>query len=63
MLYLGRIQVSEEIDINKTSESKYCDICHYLNFLNKKALNFKQMSGMDAMIFWWCLWILAILLF
>ena len=51
MLYLDRIQVSKEIDINKTSESKYCDICQYLHFLNKKALNSKQMSGMDTMIF------------
>ena len=24
-----RIDVSEGIDVNKTSESKECDICHY----------------------------------
>ena len=30
-----RIDVSEGIDVNKTSESKsVCDICHYLYFLN-----------------------------
>ena len=29
MLYYDRIDVSEQIDINKTSESKDCDICHY----------------------------------
>ena len=35
MLYYDRIEVSEEIDINKTSASKECDICHYWYFLNK----------------------------
>ena len=29
MLYFDRIDVSEEIDVNKTSASKECDICHY----------------------------------
>ena len=29
MLYVNRIDVSEGIDVNKTSESKQCDICHY----------------------------------
>ena len=29
MAYLDRIGVSEEIDVNKTSASKECDICHY----------------------------------
>ena len=29
MLYYDRIDISEQIDINKTSESKDCDICHY----------------------------------
>ena len=35
MLYYDRIDVSEIIDVNKTSESKECDICQYLHFLNK----------------------------
>ena len=35
MLYFDRIDVSEGIVINKTSESKECDICHYWYFLNK----------------------------
>ena len=35
LLYCERIDVSEGIDINKTSGSKECDICHYLYFLNK----------------------------
>ena len=29
MIYYDKIDVSEGIDINKTSESKECDICHY----------------------------------
>ena len=29
MLYYDRIGVPEGIDIDKTSESKKCDICHY----------------------------------
>ena len=32
MLYYGSIDVSEGIDINKTSASKECDICHYWYF-------------------------------
>ena len=33
-LYFDRIEVSEGIDVNKTSEPKVCDICHYWYFLN-----------------------------
>ena len=32
MLYYHRINISEGIDINKTSASKEGDICHYRNF-------------------------------
>ena len=35
MLYCDRIDVSEGIDINKTSASKEYDVCHYWYFLNK----------------------------
>ena len=35
MLSYNKIEVSEGIDINKTSASKECDICHYWYFLNK----------------------------
>ena len=31
-----RVDVSEEIDVNKTSTSKECYICHYWYFLNKR---------------------------
>ena len=32
MLEYNRIDVLEGIDVNKTSESKECDICHYWYF-------------------------------
>ena len=35
MLYFDRTDVSEESDVNKTSESKECNICHYWYFLEK----------------------------
>ena len=38
MLHLDRIDVSEGIDVNKTSTSKECDICHYWFFLKSKNL-------------------------
>ena len=34
MLYFDRIDVSEWTDVNETSASKECDICHYWYFLN-----------------------------
>ena len=34
MLYYDRIHDSEGDDVNKTSESKKCDDCHYQCFLN-----------------------------
>ena len=35
MLSFDRIGASKGIDINKTSASKECSICHYWYFLNK----------------------------
>ena len=29
MLYFDSIDISEGTDVNKTSESKECDFCHY----------------------------------
>ena len=49
MLYFDRIDASEGIDINKTRESKECNIFHYCFFLQIKALSFNQMSAMGAM--------------
>ena len=34
MPYFDKINLSEGIDINKTSASKECDICHYWYFLS-----------------------------
>ena len=34
MLYYERIDVSEGINVNKTSTSKECNICHYWYFVN-----------------------------
>ena len=34
MLYFDRIEVSKGNDVNKTSASKECDLCHYCYFLN-----------------------------
>ena len=32
MLHYDRVEVSQGIDINKTSASKECDNCHYCFF-------------------------------
>ena len=34
MIYFDRINISAGTDVNKTSASKECDICHYWYFLN-----------------------------
>ena len=57
MLYFDRIDVSEGIDVNKTSASEEYNICYYSYFLNY-SLSFNQMSPINAMIYWWCLWTL-----
>ena len=38
MLEYERIDISEEVDVNKTNLSKECDICHYWYF---KDIGFK----------------------
>ena len=35
ILYYDRIDISEGINVNTTSESKECGICHYWYFLDK----------------------------
>ena len=40
MLEFDKIDISERIDINKTSASKKCDICYYWYFLDKN-FNYK----------------------
>ena len=39
MLEYDRTDISEGTDINKTSASKECDICHYWYFLDKNLTN------------------------
>ena len=41
ILYFDKIDFFEGIVVNKTSESKESDICHYLYFLHK-GFKFKQ---------------------
>ena len=41
MLEYYRIDISEGIDMNKTSASNKCDICHYWYFLDKN-FNYKS---------------------
>ena len=40
MLYFDRIDVSEGINVNKTSKSKERDVCHYWYFL-KEGIKFE----------------------
>ena len=50
MLEYDRIDISEGIDINKSSDkSKECHICHYWYFLIKTLL-MNRIFVMDAMI-------------
>ena len=34
MIYYDKIDVSEGIDVHKTSASNECDVCHYWSFWN-----------------------------
>ena len=51
MLYFDRIDISEEIDVNKTSKSKECNICHYQYFVHNGFTFQPNVSAMDAMIY------------
>ena len=62
MVLYGRINVFEGIDISKTSASKEWNVCHYWYFLDKRY-KFDHMYAMGVMMYWWCLWTLAIFLF
>ena len=48
MLYYDRNDVSEGIDINKTSASNECDICYSWYFL--EGLSFMAIFAMDVMM-------------
>ena len=51
MLYYDRIEVSERIDVNKTSELEECNICNYWYFLHK-GLQFQSniWNGSDNLL-------------
>ena len=57
MLYFDRVGVSEGTDVNKTSESKECDIYFKIKiltlllFFQTKSLSLNNMSAMGVMIF------------
>ena len=63
MLHYVRVDISKGADIDKTSASKECDICHFCFFLDK-GVNVKPYvcNGCHD-VFWWYLWSLVILLF
>ena len=50
MLQYERIDASEGIDVNKTSLSKECELCHYW-FFKDVDLNLKSIFVMDVMIY------------
>ena len=62
MQFYDSIDISEGIDVNKTSASKECDICLYWYFLNY-SFTFQSNVCIDVIIYLWCLWTLAVLLF
>ena len=49
MLEHDGIDISEGIDMDKTSASKECDTCHYWYFLDKD-FNYDHIFAMDVMI-------------
>ena len=64
MLEYDRIDILEEIDVNKTSASKECDICHYWYF---KDIGFKYEPYLcngchDLMQKLWVLMVLLLLM-
>ena len=50
MLHYKKIDVSEGIDINKTSLSKECELCHF-GILKMFDLNLNHMFVMDIMFY------------
>ena len=47
MLEYDRIDISEGIDVNKTSASKECEICHYWYF---KDIGFKYVRMLKEVL-------------
>ena len=58
MLHYDQIDVFESIDVNKTSASKECNICHYFYFLDKgfkfqRYVSVKLNTGQHPGVFWY----------
>ena len=50
MLRYKKIDVSEGSDVNKTSASKECELCHYLS-VKDVEFKFEEHVCMDVMIY------------
>ena len=50
MVYSNKIEISEGTDINNTSVSKECDVCHYWYILNYSFM-FQSTVVIDVMIY------------
>ena len=50
-IYFEKIDISEGIDLNKTSKSKEGDIYHYWYFFLIKGWGFNQMPAMNVMMY------------
>ena len=58
ILYYDRIEVSEGININNSSASKECIICHYWYFLDKRfkfqPMNLNNITFLNIHYFDYC---------
>ena len=50
MIYYDSIYVSEEINVNKISKSKQCDVYHYCYFLDKRFKFQMYSDGHDLLM-------------
>ena len=50
MLYYDRIGLSEGIDVDKTSTSRYCIICHHCYFYIE-GISFNRLSTISVMMY------------
>ena len=50
ILYCDRINISEGTDVNKRSESKGCNICHYWYFLKRFKIQSHVCNGLYELL-------------
>ena len=50
MLYYNGIAISKRININKTSASEECDICHYCYFYESSTRCLHVPGGHDVLV-------------